>query len=195
MHNSKYLKERSQDSRGFKVPHRKENFGPVITFCCRYRLELISVLIFSDSEVRKQQQLCAIKWSRNFCHYFEGRRLINGASLPVVPTNNALLLNIRLRSDAEIFVNKHQLSIQIGAKRENTCLQCVFIFRLNFLCIPTLLVGSGCSYRARGQSQSHAIRHSQLQYCTDISQGITKTSYRMSQKKIKAFFYSSSFNK
>ena len=32
------------------------------------------------------------------------------------PTNNALLINFLLSSDAEIFVTKHRLSIQIGAK-------------------------------------------------------------------------------
>ncbi len=38
------------------------------------------------------------------------------------PTNNALLINFRLSSDAQIFVAKRQLSIQIGAKTcKNMC--------------------------------------------------------------------------
>ena len=44
------------------------------------------------------------------------------------PTNNALLINFRLSSNAEIFVNKHRLSKQIDAKRaKKTCMQRVRI--------------------------------------------------------------------
>ena len=35
----------------------------------------------------------------------------------VFPTNNAMLINFLLTSDAEVFVAKHRLSIQIVAKR------------------------------------------------------------------------------
>ncbi len=35
----------------------------------------------------------------------------------VCPTNNALLINFRLSSDAEIFGNEPRLSVQIGTKR------------------------------------------------------------------------------
>ena len=34
-----------------------------------------------------------------------------------VPTNNAISINFRLSSDAEIFVNKHRPSMQIGAEK------------------------------------------------------------------------------
>ncbi len=40
------------------------------------------------------------------------------------PTNNALLINFRLSSDAEILLNSHRLSLQTGAKRVKTCTQC-----------------------------------------------------------------------
>ncbi len=66
------------------------------------------------------------------------------------PTNNALLINSRLSSDAEIFANDHRLSIQIGAKRAKTCMQCVNIpTKLPYhhwwlgTCDATLSVGSG----------------------------------------------------
>ncbi len=42
-----------------------------------------------------------------------------------LPTNNSLLINFRLSSDEEIFINKHRVSIQIGAKRAKMCMQCV----------------------------------------------------------------------
>ncbi len=43
------------------------------------------------------------------------------------PTNNALLINFWLSSDARIFVNKHRPSIQIGAKRaKNVYAMCTF---------------------------------------------------------------------
>ncbi len=46
---------------------------------------------------------------------------------PHPPTNNALLINFLLSSDEEIFVNKHRLGMQIGAKLAKTCLQGVRI--------------------------------------------------------------------
>ncbi len=57
------------------------------------------------------------------------------------PTNNATLINFRLSSDAKNFVNKHRLSIQIGARRAKTCVQCVHIPTELPLCIPPLVVG------------------------------------------------------
>ncbi len=42
------------------------------------------------------------------------------------PTNKALLINLRLSSDAEIFAIDHRLSTQVGAPNvQNTCTQCV----------------------------------------------------------------------
>ncbi len=51
---------------------------------------------------------------------------------PTNPTNNALLINFLLSSDAEIFVSKHRLSIQIGAKRAKKRVCNVYVFRLGF---------------------------------------------------------------
>ncbi len=57
------------------------------------------------------------------------------------PTNNATLTNFLLSSDAEIFVNKHRPSMQIGAKRAKTCMQCVHIPTELPFCMPPLVVG------------------------------------------------------
>ena len=57
------------------------------------------------------------------------------------PTNNALLVNCRLSSDEETFVNNRRLSIQIGAKRAKTCIHCVHIPTELTFCIPQLVVG------------------------------------------------------
>ncbi len=42
------------------------------------------------------------------------------------PTDNALLINFRPSSDAEVFVNKLRLSVQIGAK----CSKNVYAMRI-----------------------------------------------------------------
>ncbi len=57
------------------------------------------------------------------------------------PTNSALLVNFRLSSDAEIFVNKHRLSMQVGAERARMRMQRVRIPTELPFCIPPLLVG------------------------------------------------------
>ncbi len=57
------------------------------------------------------------------------------------PTSDALLINFRLSSDAEIFVNKHRLSLQIGAKRAKTCMQGVYVPTDLPFCMPQLVVG------------------------------------------------------
>ena len=59
----------------------------------------------------------------------------------VYPTNNALLVNFRLSSDAENFVNKHRLSIQVGVKRAKMCLQCKHAPTELPFCTPPLVVG------------------------------------------------------
>ncbi len=50
------------------------------------------------------------------------------------PTNNALLINFLLSSDAEIFVDKHRLSMQIGAEswEKKPHVRNVYVFRLSF---------------------------------------------------------------
>ena len=48
------------------------------------------------------------------------------------PTNNALLISFRVSSDAEIFVNKHRLSMQIIAPNVQKRACNVYIFRLSF---------------------------------------------------------------
>ncbi len=48
-------------------------------------------------------------------------------------TNNALLINFRLSSDAEILLIKHRLSMQIGAKRAKKRACNVYIFQLSSL--------------------------------------------------------------
>ena len=48
----------------------------------------------------------------------------------VCPTNNTLLINFRLISDAEIFAYEHRLSMQVGdkcAKKKNVSPTCVHI--------------------------------------------------------------------
>ena len=59
------------------------------------------------------------------------------------PANNdALLINFRLSSDAENFVNKHRLSMQTGAKTcKKTCMQRVHIPTELPFCMPSLVVG------------------------------------------------------
>ena len=57
------------------------------------------------------------------------------------PANNAVLINFRLSSDAEILPNKHWLSIQIGAKRAKMCVHCAYISTELPFCIPPLVVG------------------------------------------------------
>ena len=50
------------------------------------------------------------------------------------PTNNTLSINFRLSSDAEIFVNKHRLSMQIGApKYKNVYATCIYSHRASTL--------------------------------------------------------------
>ena len=57
------------------------------------------------------------------------------------PTNNALFMNFRPSSDAELFVSKLRLSMQIGAERAKTCTQCVYIPTELPFCVPPLVVG------------------------------------------------------
>ena len=58
------------------------------------------------------------------------------------PTNNALLINFRLSSNADIIVTKHRLGMLIGAQ---TCEKCAFnIVRIPTelpFCMPPLVVG------------------------------------------------------
>ncbi len=54
------------------------------------------------------------------------------------PTNNNFRLSLQCRN----FVNKQQLSIQIGAERAKTCMQCVQNISTELLfCLPSLVVG------------------------------------------------------
>ena len=57
------------------------------------------------------------------------------------PTNNALLINFRLGSDAEIFVYNHRLSMQTGAKHAKTCMERVRIPTELQFCVPSVMVG------------------------------------------------------
>ncbi len=58
------------------------------------------------------------------------------------PTDNALLINFGLSSDAEIFVSKCRMSMRIGAVRPQKCVCNVYIFPTGLpFCIPPLLVG------------------------------------------------------
>ncbi len=70
-----------------------------------------------------------------------GRR--TGEETLCLPNRQTLLINFRLSSDAEIFVDKHQLHLQIGAKRAEMCMHCVHTYiptELPF-CMPPLVVG------------------------------------------------------
>ncbi len=50
------------------------------------------------------------------------------------PTNNTPLINFRQSSDAEIFVTKHRLSMQVGAKmRKKNRVRNVYTFQLSFI--------------------------------------------------------------
>ena len=57
------------------------------------------------------------------------------------PTTHSLLIDFRPSSDAEILLISLRLSIQIGAKRANTCMQCAHIPTELPFCIPPLVVG------------------------------------------------------
>ena len=59
-------------------------------------------------------------------------------------TLNMLPSELRCRN----FVNKHRLSIQVGAKRAKTCMQCVHIPTEPPFCIPPLVVGMARSRQA-----------------------------------------------
>ncbi len=62
------------------------------------------------------------------------------------PTNNALSINFRLSFQCRSFVNKHRLSIQVGAKRAKTCMHCVHLPTELPFCIPPLVVGNPASH-------------------------------------------------
>ncbi len=70
-----------------------------------------------------------------FCHLgygvFFGKR--GWGRKITYPTNNALLLNFLLSSDAEIFVSKHRLSIYKSAPSVQTRVRNVYVFQLSFL--------------------------------------------------------------
>ena len=55
-----------------------------------------------------------------------------GQSVCFCPTNNALPIEFLLSSDAENFVTKHRLSIQIGAKCAKKRVCNMYMFRLSF---------------------------------------------------------------
>ncbi len=57
------------------------------------------------------------------------------------PTNNALLNKLPTEFRRRNFVDKHRLSVQIGAKRAKSCIQCVCIPTELPFCIPPLVVG------------------------------------------------------
>ncbi len=81
-----------------------------------------------------------------------------GGYIIACPTNNALLINFLLSSDAEIFVNRHQLSTQIGTKRaKKVCVCNLYVFQLSFhFCTPPLVVGcviQTAVWDARGRTE------------------------------------------
>ncbi len=67
------------------------------------------------------------------------------------PTNKTLLINFLLSSDAEIFVNKHRLSIRIGVERAETCTQRAHVPTEPPLCTPPLVVWV-CAHPPRSRS-------------------------------------------
>ncbi len=63
-------------------------------------------------------------------------------SIRAHPTNNALLTNFRLSSECRNFATEHRLSMQVGAKRAKTCMQCVRCVPTELpFCMPPLVVG------------------------------------------------------
>ncbi len=72
------------------------------------------------------------------CTSISNLRFCYHPSQPTQRTLNKLPPELRCRN----FVNKHRLSIQIGAKRAKTRMQCVCITTVHTtLCIPRLVVG------------------------------------------------------
>ncbi len=103
------------------------------------------------------------------CHW-------NGIKIPPSPTNNALLTNFLLSSDAGIFAANHRLSMQIGAKRAKKRVRDVYVFRLSFhFCMPPLVVGMS------DQQQNYK---SERFDCWFILQPMATTAPRLKKKKL-----------
>ncbi len=60
------------------------------------------------------------------------RQRYQGKENKCYPTNNNNLINFRLSSDAEIFVNNHRLSITNRCQNVQKCVRYVYTFRLSF---------------------------------------------------------------
>ncbi len=73
-------------------------------------------------------------------------------SLGLHPNHQRTLNDFRLSSDAEIVVNKHRLSAQIGAKCAEACLQCVPYIPTELpFCTPLLVVGIAAEAKSMWQ--------------------------------------------
>ncbi len=71
----------------------------------------------------------------------EEEAIPNGSHVCLCPTNNSLLNKVSADLRCTNFVNKHRMSVQTGAKRAKTCMQCVHVPTELPLCIPPLVVG------------------------------------------------------
>ena len=89
------------------------------------------------------------------------------------PTSNALLMNFRLKSDAEILLLRHRLGLQIGAKCAKTCMQRVRIPTALPFCVPPLVVGqrNKCIVIAHGyfRTSPHKEAVSKLKDCFKVA--------------------------
>ncbi len=79
--------------KAWRVSHR--------TFLCTFGIFLLLLIIILVNDAGSGQG-----------DFFRKKKL----NLRPVPTDDALLINFLLGSDAEIFVNKHRLSMRIGAQ-------------------------------------------------------------------------------
>ena len=102
-------------------------FPHMYTICCCHSgtLESISSIV-SFFCVRSPYIYSILGRPKHICKLWR--------TISCIPTNKAPLANFRLSSDAEIFVNKHRSSVQIGATRaQNVCAMCMYSNRASIL--------------------------------------------------------------
>ncbi len=94
------------------------------------------------------------------------------------PTNNALLINFLLSSDAEIFVTEHRLSMQIRCQNvQKTCVQRVHVPTERPFCTPPLVVGKDnfAKKKKPDQHSAHETKRALTRCGTSSAQQLNRT--------------------
>ncbi len=96
---------------------------------------------------------CCLHWRRGRGQIMLPFREEEGRGGGESPTNNALLINFLVSSDAETLLISTDRAYKSAPKRAKTCTQCVHILTELPFCMPPLVVGK--EGRERGWAKKH----------------------------------------